>query len=265
MIYLCVKVHMVTGLRYLCQTSRDPFKYRGSGKDWITHLRQYGNKQHTEVIRECGSNSELNYWGRYYSRLWNVVGAMDDYGNKIWANRIPETGGGCSTGRIFTEEMKIKANQTKMRNGTTQDSENVISKSRITREKNGTGHKSEEVVKKVRDTRKKNGITTTPEMVKKQLETKRKNKSITTGKDHPRYDPIIYTFYHKDGRIEKCTSRELRDKYQVGDYILSVVNGKAKSYKGWRITPEIAEHGLKNLPKSESHKASLRKAKQKDK
>ena len=36
----------------------------------------------------------MNYWGKYYSLLWNVVAAMDDFGNKIWANKIPETGGG---------------------------------------------------------------------------------------------------------------------------------------------------------------------------
>jgi len=42
----------------------------------------------TEIIKECHSKEELNYWGRYYSELWNIV---DD---DKWVNRIPETGGG---------------------------------------------------------------------------------------------------------------------------------------------------------------------------
>ena len=93
-IYLMVKTHQKTGLKYLCKTTKNPFKYHGSGIDWRKHLKKYGFDYDTEIVMECASQSELYYWGSYYSKLWNVVSGQDDYGNKIWANRIPETGGG---------------------------------------------------------------------------------------------------------------------------------------------------------------------------
>ena len=43
---------------------------------------------------ECHSQEELSKWGRHYSQYYNIITAQDDYGNRIWANRIPETGGG---------------------------------------------------------------------------------------------------------------------------------------------------------------------------
>jgi hypothetical protein len=88
-IYLYVKTHNKTGLKYLGKTtSKNPHKYKGSGADWKTHLKEYGADYTTEIIKECQTNEELNQWGRYYSKLWNVVESTD------WANRIPETGGG---------------------------------------------------------------------------------------------------------------------------------------------------------------------------
>jgi hypothetical protein len=93
-IYLLVKTHRVTGLKYLCQTKQDPKKYKGSGTDWRDHVKKFGNNVDTEIIKVCVDKCDLKYWGRYYSTLWNVVTASDDFGNKIWANAIPETGGG---------------------------------------------------------------------------------------------------------------------------------------------------------------------------
>ena len=93
-IYLMVKTHRKTGLKYLCKTIQNPFTYNGSGTDWKEHLKKHGKDISTEILKECEHKEELNYWGRYYSELWNIVSGQDDYGNKIWANRIPETGGG---------------------------------------------------------------------------------------------------------------------------------------------------------------------------
>jgi hypothetical protein len=91
---LYVKTHRKTGLKYLGQTSQDPFKYPGSGVDWETHLKTFGNDVETEILLQTSDTEERNRIGRYYSNLWHVVTAADDFGNKIWANRIPETGGG---------------------------------------------------------------------------------------------------------------------------------------------------------------------------
>jgi hypothetical protein len=86
---LYVKTHRKTGLKYLGQTSQDPFKYPGSGTDWIPHLEKFGNDVHTEILLQTTDKSERNQLGRYYSTLWHVVTAADDFGDKIWANRIP--------------------------------------------------------------------------------------------------------------------------------------------------------------------------------
>jgi hypothetical protein len=91
---LYVKTHNKTGLKYLGQTSRDAFTYAGSGVDWLKHLEMFGNDVETEIIVQTDSREERNQWGRYYSKLWNIVNGADDYGNKIWANKMPETGGG---------------------------------------------------------------------------------------------------------------------------------------------------------------------------
>jgi hypothetical protein len=75
--YLYIKTHNKTGLKYLGKTTRDPYTYNGSGKDWIPHLKEYGVDITTEIIKECSSHKELSHWGRYYSNLWNVVEDRD--------------------------------------------------------------------------------------------------------------------------------------------------------------------------------------------
>jgi hypothetical protein len=87
--YLCVKTHQKTGLKYLCQTrKKDPYKYKGSGTDWVKHLKEHGVKHDTEILIECRTKEELKTYGLYYSNLWNVVDSPE------WANLKPEDGGG---------------------------------------------------------------------------------------------------------------------------------------------------------------------------
>ena len=95
-IYLYVKTHK-TGRKYLGKTTKDPFQYNGSGKEWKKLLKEHGIEHSTEIIKICHSNSELNQWGRYYSDLWNV--ALDPN----WMNLIPETGGG-GLGQCFSDD-----------------------------------------------------------------------------------------------------------------------------------------------------------------
>lgn len=86
-IYLYVKTHNVTGLKYLGKTeSNDPHKYPGSGTYWKSHLRKHGKDYRTEIIKECQTKDEFTYWGLFYSKLWNVVESND------WANLKEETG-----------------------------------------------------------------------------------------------------------------------------------------------------------------------------
>lgn len=99
-IYLYVKTHNKTGLKYLGKTARkDPYRYRGSGDYWINHINKHGYDVTTEIIKECSTEEELKFWGLYYSFLWNVVEEKDERGNKTWANLVPESGGGFGSGK----------------------------------------------------------------------------------------------------------------------------------------------------------------------
>ena len=100
-IYLYVKTHKQTGLKYLGKTtSKYPHTYPGSGVYWRNHLDKHGYDYTTEIIRECKTKKELAEWGLYYSNLWNVV-ASDE-----WANLTEESGAGGYNGVIWTEEMR---------------------------------------------------------------------------------------------------------------------------------------------------------------
>ena len=87
--YLYVKTHTITGLKYLGKTtSKDPYKYLGSGKYWRRHLDAHGYTYTTEILKECEHPAMVNFWGQYYSDLWNIVESDE------WANLRPETGDG---------------------------------------------------------------------------------------------------------------------------------------------------------------------------
>ncbi len=102
-IYLYKKTHKDTGLQYLGKTiSSDPYSYPGSGVYWTQHLALYGNNVETEILRECQSVDELKEWGKYYSKLWNVVESNQ------WANLIEEAG----PGGQWSNESKEKLSQT---------------------------------------------------------------------------------------------------------------------------------------------------------
>ena len=115
-IYLYVKTHTKTGLKYLGQTSQsDPHKYTGSGTRWLHHLKKHGRTYSTEILKECQSKEELKEWGLYYSNLWDIVKSND------WANLKPEEADGgrqsvesrrkiglASTGRVQSAEARKK-------------------------------------------------------------------------------------------------------------------------------------------------------------
>jgi hypothetical protein len=67
--------------------------YSGSGVEWTSHLKTFGKKIKTEVLIKTNDWDELAYWGKYYSELWRVTTSVDDFGNKIWANILSESGG----------------------------------------------------------------------------------------------------------------------------------------------------------------------------
>lgn len=48
--YLYIKEHTITGIRYFGKTTKsDPYKYKGSGKHWVRHIKKHGLK-HVKTI-----------------------------------------------------------------------------------------------------------------------------------------------------------------------------------------------------------------------
>lgn len=90
-IYLYLKTHSVTGLKYLGKTtSKDPYTYRGSGKYWKEHIKKHGYDVKTQILLSTESEEELKETGLFFSRLWNIVESGE------WANLKPEEGDGGS-------------------------------------------------------------------------------------------------------------------------------------------------------------------------
>jgi hypothetical protein len=90
--YLYVKTHNITGLKYLGKTvSNDPHSYPGSGTVWRRHLDKHGYDYTTEILLETDSHEELKKQGIYYSNLWNIVESTE------WANLMIEQGDGGDT------------------------------------------------------------------------------------------------------------------------------------------------------------------------
>jgi hypothetical protein len=123
-IYLCVKTHTITGLKYLCKTkSKDPHKYSGSGTYWKAHLKVHRKEHTTEILKECTSNEEIKQWGLHYSELWDVVNARDKNNKKLWANLKPESGDGGFTSpwnkgkKIGPASLESKAKNSASNNG----------------------------------------------------------------------------------------------------------------------------------------------------
>lgn len=102
-IYLYVKTHNKTGLKYLGKTIQNPFKYLGSGKYWKLHLDKHGKDISTEILLVTQDENELHETALFFSKLWNV--AKSD----LWANLCEEDGYGHSHlygGKIQSDLMK---------------------------------------------------------------------------------------------------------------------------------------------------------------
>lgn len=106
-IYLYLKTHNVTGLKYLGKTiATDPHKYRGSGKRWSNHIRKHGYDVTTEILKECSNQEELKFWGLHYSNMWDIVN------NEEFANIVVESGEGGDTSNSPAYKKGIRTRDT---------------------------------------------------------------------------------------------------------------------------------------------------------
>ena len=99
-IYLYIKTHQTTGLKYFGKTTnKNPHKYRGSGKYWKRHLKKYGNLVDTEILGYY-TEDEVEPIALKFSKDNNIVES------KEWANLIEENG--LNGGDILSDEAKAK-------------------------------------------------------------------------------------------------------------------------------------------------------------
>jgi len=236
-IYLYVKTHRKTGLKYLGKTTQDPYLYFGSGIYWTDHLKKHGYDVDTEILLECDNNDEIKRWGLHYSELWNVVESND------WANLKPEEGDGNSSeqakkmwkdpeyqklqsiqfSKTMTEYWKNPETKTKQSLKLKQlwkDADYREKMSNVTRELWQDSKFREYMCELWND----------PEfiaMISQKL----------SGENNPRYDHTLYHFIHDDGKEEFCTKFELGKKYPelIQDKIYAIVRGNRKWHKGWRV------------------------------
>lgn len=106
-IYLYIKTHNITGLKYFGKTTnKDPFKYRGSGKYWKRHIRKYGYDVNTEIFGQYTDELLCSLAALKFSKENNIVNS------RLWANLQEENGyDGAPIGHIghqFTSEEKQK-------------------------------------------------------------------------------------------------------------------------------------------------------------
>ena len=113
-IYLYLKIHNTTGLKYLGKTVQEnPISYRGSGKYWMRHIKKHGNDVTTKILYQTKDRLDMRQVGLYYSRIWDIVDS------EKFANLIPESCDGVSMpgslnpffGKKHPKELQDKINK----------------------------------------------------------------------------------------------------------------------------------------------------------
>lgn len=205
-IYLYVKTHKITGLKYLGKTtSKNPHRYTGSGKYWKLHLKKHGKYYDTEIIRGCLDDDELKQWGIYYSKLWNVTDSDE------WANMKPEEGDGA---QLFGDKNGMFG---KHHSASTKEKQSLVR----------AGKSWEEIYGEEQASILKDNIT------KKLGGKKRPSES---GQNHPKFDHTLYTFYNdRTNETIISTKFDFRVKFNMKHPKLYNLVNHGKTWKGWRV------------------------------
>lgn len=103
-IYLLIKEHNVTGLKYLCKHEAKSFKdcirYCGSGTYWKRHIKKHGKDLKTTCLFVSENKNDFSKYALLKSLEFDIVKS------KEWANLTEERGQG---GRIYPPEYYRKA------------------------------------------------------------------------------------------------------------------------------------------------------------
>lgn len=104
-IYLYIKQHSITGLKYFGKTASSPFNYDGSGIRWINHINKHG-REHIKTLDVFGFDiqEEATEFALKFSSDNDIVESLE------WANLIPENAkdGGGNIGIPASENSKLK-------------------------------------------------------------------------------------------------------------------------------------------------------------
>lgn len=84
--HLYIKQHRSTGKLYFGMTTKDVFKYKGSGKHWLRHLRKHGHDVETLWTQLFTDPAELVGYAIAFSENNGIVKSPD------WANMELENG-----------------------------------------------------------------------------------------------------------------------------------------------------------------------------
>jgi hypothetical protein len=87
--YLYVKQHSITGLKYFGKTTKaNPYKYNGSGKYWLDHIKKHGihNVVTLWVSEPFDDTDKLIEFAVLFSEQHDIVKSSS------WANLIIENG-----------------------------------------------------------------------------------------------------------------------------------------------------------------------------
>jgi hypothetical protein len=84
--HLYIKQHRTTGKLYFGMTTKDVFKYKGSGKHWLRHLRKHGYDVETLWTKLFTDPAELVGYAIAFSESNDIVKSPD------WANMELENG-----------------------------------------------------------------------------------------------------------------------------------------------------------------------------
>lgn len=222
--YLYVKQHQTSGLKYFGKTtSSNPIKYHGSGVYWLRHLKKYGFHVNTVWYKLFTNKRELIEYALKFSSENNIV-ESDDWANLKIENGLD--GGDCGNlGKMSTKKKlqgKIPLH--------------VYKKSIL---KHTFFHENG-----------MNELCTVTEMTSKYKLTKSGLSHLISGKlksylgwritqekqMHANTDLTLFTFRHKDGRVETATRNKMIDNHNLSRSNLNaVIRGDRNHVKGWQL------------------------------
>ena len=108
-IYLYVKQHSITGLKYFGMTRKNPYTYLGSGKYWLRHLKKHGAAVETLNVWEFDDQNACTSFALSFSETNNIV-ELDTWANLQFENGVD----GNPIGNVITEDTKSKMRDAKL-------------------------------------------------------------------------------------------------------------------------------------------------------